>query len=148
MNRCFTVGKMFDVENCHAAWRHQKTTVCTSIVYGVLLHGATPVHDDAFSIEVSFSLMLPTLVIALPSAPTLHLESATSDSVSVGWTNVDAGNSEIKRFVINFKKTLGGLWEERTAGKHVTSFTLAPLACGTAYQVGTDREHQSSFRHL
>ena len=73
--------------------------------------------------------------LALPSAPTLHLESATSDSISVGWTKVDSGNSEIKRFVINFKKAHGGLWEERSAGKHVTSFAIAPLACGTAYQV-------------
>ncbi len=34
INRCFTAGKIPGVGNCHAAWPHQKTTVCTSIVYG------------------------------------------------------------------------------------------------------------------
>jgi hypothetical protein len=29
----FTAGKISGVGNCHAAWRYQKTTVCTSIVY-------------------------------------------------------------------------------------------------------------------
>jgi hypothetical protein len=31
----FTAGKISVVGNCHAAWRHQKTTVCTSIVYDI-----------------------------------------------------------------------------------------------------------------
>ncbi len=35
INPCFTAGNIPGVENCHAAWRHRKTTVCTSIVYGV-----------------------------------------------------------------------------------------------------------------
>ncbi len=36
INPCFTAGKISGVGNCHAAWRHQKTTVCTSIVYGTM----------------------------------------------------------------------------------------------------------------
>jgi hypothetical protein len=31
------------VGNCHAAWRHQKTTVCTSIVYGKFSDVATSI---------------------------------------------------------------------------------------------------------
>jgi hypothetical protein len=33
INPCFTAGNKLGVGNCHAAWQHQKTTVCTSIVY-------------------------------------------------------------------------------------------------------------------
>jgi hypothetical protein len=33
---CFTAGKISGVGNCHAAWRPQKTTVCTSIVYALI----------------------------------------------------------------------------------------------------------------
>jgi hypothetical protein len=29
-----TTGKIILVWNCHAAWRHHKSTICTSIVYG------------------------------------------------------------------------------------------------------------------
>jgi hypothetical protein len=32
INPCFNAGKISGVGNCHAAWRHQKTTVCTTIV--------------------------------------------------------------------------------------------------------------------
>jgi hypothetical protein len=32
INPCFTAGKISGVGNCHAAWRHKKTTVRTSIV--------------------------------------------------------------------------------------------------------------------
>jgi hypothetical protein len=41
INRCFTVGKIFGVGNCHAAWRHRKTTVCSYIVYEISLVGVT-----------------------------------------------------------------------------------------------------------
>ncbi len=34
-NPCFIAGKISDVGNCHAAWRHQKMTSCTSVVYGI-----------------------------------------------------------------------------------------------------------------
>jgi hypothetical protein len=35
MNTCFTAGKRFMVWNCHATCRHRKTTIFTSIVYGI-----------------------------------------------------------------------------------------------------------------
>ncbi|CAG0920883.1 unnamed protein product [Notodromas monacha] len=75
------------------------------------------------------------VVKSLPSAPKLHLESVTATSISVGWTRVDPGNSEMKKFVVNFRKTYGGRWEESSAGKHATSFTVAALDCGTEYQI-------------
>ncbi len=31
INPWFTAGKISGVGNCHATWRHQKTTICTSI---------------------------------------------------------------------------------------------------------------------
>jgi hypothetical protein len=35
---CFTAGKVSGVGNCHAGWRHQNTTVCTSKVHEIFYH--------------------------------------------------------------------------------------------------------------
>jgi hypothetical protein len=45
VNPCFTAGNISVVWNCHAAWRHQKTTVCTSIVYVMARNRATSVRS-------------------------------------------------------------------------------------------------------
>jgi hypothetical protein len=41
INPCFIAGKISGVGNCHAAWRHRKKTVCTSIVYDDCYLGVT-----------------------------------------------------------------------------------------------------------
>ena len=48
---------------------------------------------------------------------------------------MDSGNGEIRRFVVSHKKAFGGPWEERSAGKHATSFAVGQLECGTAYRL-------------
>ncbi len=48
INPCFTAGKISGVGNRHTAWRHQKTTVCTIIVYGERSVGATPRYNVRF----------------------------------------------------------------------------------------------------
>jgi hypothetical protein len=56
INPCFTAGKISGVGNCHAAWRQQKTTVCTSIVYVYAEHEATPRMERpacSFNTEIS-----------------------------------------------------------------------------------------------
>jgi hypothetical protein len=34
INPCFIALRRIGVWNCHATWRHRKTTIFTSIVYG------------------------------------------------------------------------------------------------------------------
>ncbi len=47
INTCFTAGKISGVGDCHAAWRHQKTTVCTSIVYEQICKSTGETKTDA-----------------------------------------------------------------------------------------------------
>ncbi|XP_063920715.1 cell adhesion molecule Dscam2 isoform X4 [Zophobas morio] len=69
-----------------------------------------------------------------PSAPLLHVTSATSISILLNWKIENDGGAPITGFTLNYRKEHGNL-DEVHLSRHSISYELKSLSCGTTYQL-------------
>lgn len=69
-----------------------------------------------------------------PSAPLLHVSSASSSSVTVHWKQNDDGGAPIRGYYLYYRKK-DEEWESVKIGRLLTSYMIDGLKCGTSYEI-------------
>ncbi|CAH0767134.1 unnamed protein product [Bemisia tabaci] len=105
------------------------------------LHITNVSRDDSgnFSchIENPFSLdyISHRLVVkVVPASPLLHVTSSTNTSLHIQWKQSDDGGSPIRSFTIHYKSE-PGKWTDLKVDRHLSSYILTNLSCGTMYRI-------------
>jgi Down syndrome cell adhesion molecule len=72
--------------------------------------------------------------IVPPATPLLHSTGSSSSSIQLQWKLGDDGGSPVRGFVLHFKPDQGE-WTETRVERHLSTFALSGLRCGTQYHV-------------